>query len=35
MSYFDPVEADKPNRPGCEFESVMRQRRGEPDLEKI
>lgn len=35
MSYFDPIEADKKHRPGCEFESVLKQRRGEPDLEKI
>lgn len=35
MSNFDPLEADKTQRPGCEYESQLRQRRGEPDLEKI
>lgn len=34
MSFYDPIEAEKPNRPGCEFECTLRQRRGEPDLEK-
>ena len=34
MSQFDPIEDMKPQRPGCEYESVQRQRRGEPDLEK-
>jgi len=24
-----------PNRPGCEYESILRQRAGEPDLEKV
>jgi hypothetical protein len=35
MSNFDPIEADKIFRPGCEYESVLKQRRGEPELEKI
>jgi hypothetical protein len=35
MSQFDPVELDKSMRPGCEYESTIRQMRGEPDLEKI
>ena len=34
MSQFDPVDADKLVRPGCEFESTVKQRRGEPELEK-
>jgi hypothetical protein len=34
MSNFDPLEADKIFRPGCEYESILKQRRGEPDLEK-
>lgn len=34
MSNYDPEEAQKQNRPGCEFESVLRQRTGEPELEK-
>jgi hypothetical protein len=35
MSFFDPVEADKIWRPGCEYESLIKPRRGEPELEKI
>ena len=35
MSNFDPAMRDLPNRPGCEYESVLRQRAGEPDLEKL
>lgn len=35
MSNFDPAELDKPMRPGCQYESIVRQRGGEPDLEKI
>jgi hypothetical protein len=34
MSNFDPLEADKIFRPGCEYESILKQRRGEPELEK-
>lgn len=34
MSCFDPAELDKPIRPGCQYESIIRQRAGEPDLEK-
>jgi hypothetical protein len=34
MSNYDPVEANKMHRPGCEFESTLRQRSGEPELEK-
>lgn len=34
MSYFDPAELDKSLRPGCQYESIIRQRGGEPDLEK-
>lgn len=35
MSSFDPVEAEKVGRPGCEYESLLRKKRGEPELEKI
>mmetsp|Transcript_21106 Transcript_21106/g.20290 ORF Transcript_21106/g.20290 Transcript_21106/m.20290 type:complete len:92 (+) Transcript_21106:178-453(+) len=35
MSYYDPMESDKRFRPGCEFESQLKQRRGEPELEKV
>ena len=35
MSQYDPAMRDLPNRPGCEYESVLRQRAGEPDLEKV
>jgi len=35
MSNYDPVEANKINRPGCEFESVLRQIAGEPQLESM
>lgn len=34
MSLYDPIEHEKISRPGCEFESLLRQRRGEPELEK-
>ena len=34
-SHFDPAMRDLPNRPGCEYESILRQRGGEPDLEKV
>ncbi len=34
MSQYDPVFNDKKLRPGCEYESIMRQLAGEPDLEK-
>lgn len=35
MSQYDPAMRDLPSRPGCEYESVLRQRAGEPDLEKV
>lgn len=35
MSQYDPAERDRPNRPGCEHESILRRRAGEPDLEKV
>ena len=35
MSQYDPAEREKPNRPGCEYESIVKQRAGEPDLEKL
>jgi hypothetical protein len=35
MSNFDPLDAEKMFRPGCEYESILKQRRGEPELEKI
>ena len=34
MSNFDPLDSEKILRPGCEHESVLKQRRGEPELEK-
>jgi len=34
MSNFDPAFVTKVLRPGCEYESVIRQCIGEPDLEK-
>jgi hypothetical protein len=34
MSNFDPIDSEKIFRPGCEYESILKQRRGEPDLEK-
>jgi hypothetical protein len=35
MSTFEPNFLDKPTRPGCKYESTLRQVSGEPDLEKI
>ena len=35
MSYFDPAFRAQINKPGCDYESVLRQRGGEADLEKI
>lgn len=35
MSQHDPPMRDLPNRPGCEYESTLRQKAGEPDLEKV
>lgn len=35
MSQYDPIEIEKPSRPGCEYESQIRARRGEPELEKL
>ena len=35
ISNYDPPMRELPKRPGCEYESVFRQRSGEPDLEKI
>ena len=34
MSQYDPAEREKPSRPGCKYESIIRHRAGEPDLEK-
>jgi len=34
VSSFDPKFSDKSWRPGCEYECAIRQRAGEPDLEK-
>lgn len=34
-SLFDPALRAQKVRPGCEYESILRQRAGEPDLEKI
>jgi hypothetical protein len=35
VSTYDPVFGDKILRPGCEYESQIRQLAGEPELEKI
>ena len=35
ISSYDPLFNFKTYRPGCEYESSLRQRAGEPDLEKI
>ena len=35
MSQYDPPLREQPHRPGCEYESILRQRSGEPDLEKV
>ena len=35
ISAYDPIFANKVIRPGCEYESALRSRAGEPDLEKI
>lgn len=35
MSQFDPAFREKQSRPGCGYESVLRERSGEPDLEKV
>jgi len=35
MSTYDPMFKDKPYRPGCMYESTLRQIAGEPNLEKI
>ena len=35
ISSYDPVFNDKVYRPGCNYESTLRQIHGEPDLEKI
>lgn len=34
MSSYDPMFQDKKYRPGCEYESTLRQVFGEPDLEQ-
>ena len=35
MSSYDPIFNEKPYRPGCQYESTIRQIAGEPELEKI
>lgn len=35
ITAYDPPMRDHPKRPGCEYESIFRQKAGEPDLEKI
>ena len=35
VSLFDPAQRLQKVRPGCEYESILRMRCGEPDLEKI
>ena len=34
VSSYDPIFIDKTYRPGCQYESTLRQISGEPDLEK-
>lgn len=34
ITNYDPPMRELPKRPGCEYESVFKQRAGEPDLEK-
>ena len=34
MSQYDPPFRAQSKKPGCEYESILRQRAGEPDLEK-
>lgn len=34
VSQYDPPLRDQVNRPGCDYESIVRQRAGEPDLEQ-
>jgi hypothetical protein len=34
ITHYDPPMRELPKRPGCEYESVFRQKAGEPDLEK-
>lgn len=35
MSLFDPPFRDQRKKPGCDYESIVRSRAGEPALEKI
>lgn len=35
LTNYDPPMRELPKRPGCEYESVFKQRSGEPDLEKV
>jgi hypothetical protein len=35
ISNYDPAMRELPKRPGCEYESILRQKAGEPDLEKV
>ena len=35
ISPYEPRFEDKESRPGCEYESALRARAGEPDLERI
>jgi hypothetical protein len=35
ISSYDPIFNNKVYRPGCQYESTLRQISGEPDLEKI
>jgi len=35
MSLYDPPIKDQRKKPGCDYESIIRSRAGEPDLEKI
>ncbi len=35
ISLYDPPFREQKVRPGCEYESIIRMRCGEPDLEKL
>jgi len=35
ISFYDPAFREQKVRPGCEYESIIRMRGGEPELERI
>lgn len=35
ISFYDPPLKEQKIRPGCEYESIIRMRSGEPELERI